>query len=494
VGHLTLEEQQRLLRIKARLAERRREDELRDRESRGPLSFREYVGEATRGGFIWHTHAERMAAALQMVADRRIRNLVLIAPPRHGKTETAARLFSGYWGYRYPDQWVGLTAYGSTLAHGYSRKAREYYLQAGGELGQKSTDGEWHTGGGGGIWADGVRGSLTGRGFHLGVVDDPIKDDREAQSPTYREGLWDWWQSVFTTRQEPEAAKVVVLTRWHHDDLIGRIMANETATAAHSPGGDQWHVLHLQAIRSESDFPTYPETVQVLSDWRRDGQALCPERYSLDQLRRRKASTPRVFRSMYQGDPVPRSGSFFQVEWFDIVDRAPSTAVRVRGWDRAASKDEGDFTAGVKMSRTPAGVYYIEDVKRGQWSSGRRDSIIRQTAELDGKATEQASEQEPGASGKTDAIAFRQLLEGFTTNTTPATGSKLIRAGPMASAAEIGNVKLVRGPWNRDYLEELAAFPFGHFDDQVDGGSIAFARLQSKRPTPTSEDYTSIKA
>ena len=173
----------------------------------------------------------------------------------------------------------------------------------------------------------------------------------------------------------------------------------------------------------------------------------------------------------------PTAGTVFQRQWFEIVPAAPAIAQRVRAWDKAATEAGGDWTAGVRMAKAPNGVIYIEDVQRKQLSPGGRDRLIRQTAELDGRVVKVRGEQEPGAAGKSDALAFVQLLQGFTVRTEPATGDKVTRAGPLASQAEVGNVKLVRGEWNEAFLSELERFPDGANDDQVDAASAAYDEL-----------------
>lgn len=185
----------------------------------------------------------------------------------------------------------------------------------------------------------------------------------------------------------------------------------------------------------------------------------------------------------------PAAGTVFKRHWFEIVPAAPANAQRVRAWDKAATAGGGDWTAGVRMSRTPDGTLYVEDVKRVQLSPGERDKLIRQTAELDGRAVAIRGEQEPGSAGKSDALSFVHLLQGFTVRTKPATGDKVTRAGPLSSQAEVGNVKLVAGPWNEAFLLELERFPDGANDDQVDAASAAYEALTRTVPELDAEAF-----
>jgi predicted phage terminase large subunit-like protein len=445
--------------------------ELRRRRDR-PL--REYVDHATRSRFRWYRHNEALDDVLQRVVDGEIKRLMVFEPPRHGKTEQVSRLLPGKWLERYPDTWVGLTSYGATLAQSLSRSAREYYRAAGGALAKdRQSVSEWETGKRGGLWAAGVGGGITGKGFHLGIIDDPVKDRAEADSVTYRDALREWYTSTFYTRREPDAAIVIVLTRWHHVDLAGWLLDREG-----SEDPERWHIVDLPA-RAEAERPEYPDTCTVEPDWREPGEPLCPERYDDASLRHTEANAgPRDWASLYQQRPRPREGGFFKYAWFGEDRYArPSGGEWVRYWDTAGTDGGGDYTVGVLMGRAPDGLFYVADVVRGQWSPGRRDEVIRQTAEKDGHDVRIWLEQEAGVSGKERSQATVRKLAGYTVRTEPVTGSKEDRADPFAAQSEVGNVRLCRGTWNREYIEELVSFPNGDHDDQVDGSSGAFNKL-----------------
>jgi predicted phage terminase large subunit-like protein len=172
-------------------------------------------------------------------------------------------------------------------------------------------------------------------------------------------------------------------------------------------------------------------------------------------------------------------GGFFRREWLaEIVDAAPVAAKRVRAWDKAATPGAGDYTAGVKMAKTPDGTYYVEHVVRGQWAGPERERIILATAEADTRDVTILLEQEPGSGGKDSAQSSVKMLAGFAARAETATGDKMARAKPFAAQCYAGNVKLVRGPWLGKYLDELVSFPSdGSHDDQVDASSGAFNYL-----------------
>jgi predicted phage terminase large subunit-like protein len=137
----------------------------------------------------------------------------------------------------------------------------------------------------------------------------------------------------------------------------------------------------------------------------------------------------------------------------------------------------GNWTAGVRLSHAKDGLYYVEHVERGQWDTATRNRVIRQTAETDGVGCLVSGEQEPGSGGKDQARTFVQLLAGFNVRVAPASGDKATRADPLSAQVNAGNVRLVRGAWNRAFVEELRSFPLGRHDDQVDAAATAFNRL-----------------
>lgn len=194
------------------------------------------------------------------------------------------------------------------------------------------------------------------------------------------------------------------------------------------------------------------------------------------------------FAQEYLAQFVTAGAGMFRREWFGVVDEAPAGLRWVRCWDLAATEDgkgskDPDWTAGAKVAKTADGVWYIADVQRVRATPGGVEALVRQTAEVDGRETAIYMEQEPGASGKSVIAHYAgRVLAGYTFRPWPASGSKPERARPVSSAAEAGNVKLVRGAWNKDFLDEAAMFPAdGAHDDQIDAVSMAFAAITAKR-------------
>lgn len=450
-------------------AEAARELLRRRRARRRLLDFTNYTFPQYRAE-AFHT---LLADTLDRVLAGEIKRLMVFAPPQHGKSELVSVRFPAYWLAQRPDDPVILTSYAASLAYSKSRQARgviegpEWRVlfpgvetnpesRAVDHWGLKDSRGE--------LLAAGVGGPITGHGAKLGIIDDPVENWEQAQSETYREKTWEWYRTTFRTRIHEGGAIVLVMTRWHLGDLAGKLLAQD-------PG--QWTVLRLPALSKGEGDPL----------GRAEGEPLCPLRFSRKALLAIKRDIgSRAWSAEYDGDPVAAEGNLFKRAWFPIVGTAPALARRVRYWDRAATPGGGDYTAGVLMAEAD-GIYYVEDVKRGQWSTGEREAITKQTAQLDASrhVTTVWLEQEPGSSGVDSAKATIKALAGFDVHAETVTGSKEVRAGPFAAQAEAGNVRLVSGRWNEAYLDELTAFPNGEYDDQVDGSSGAFNKLTGPR-------------
>ena len=453
-----------------RIAQRRLEAK---RGGRGQ-SFREFVS-AVNSRYQWYKHCEVIADVAERVASGELKRVMLFVPPRHSKSETISRLFTAYYLRRHPDKWVGLCSYSSELAYVLSHASQDNYIASGGSLSAKAgAVKHWETGKGGGLWAAGVGGPITGKGFHVGVIDDPIKNSEEASSAVVREKQKEWYRSTFYTRAEPDAAIICIQTRWHEDDLSGWLLSEE---ASESP--ERWHVVNLPAIAEEPHG--FPVSCTVEPDWRKEGEALCDDRYPLSRLNQVAARIGGYyFSALYQQRPSNKEGAFFKVNQLQIVDAAPANLKIVRAWDLAASS-KGDYTAGVKIGRDDNGLFYVLDVQRGQWLPDERNRVMMQTAALDGRSTRIRLSQDPGAAGVDQVQALTRMLAGYSVRSERESGSKEVRADGFASQVNAGNVKLIRGDWNRDFIEELRTFPLGKHDDQIDSAANSFNELAQQQ-------------
>ena len=288
-------------------------------------SFRDFIATAYPD-YAFHTWANKLIALCEQIADGTLNRLIVTIPPRTGKSLLVSKLFPAYWISRYPSRFCAIASYSAELAYAHSREARHYYVSANHQLSKDSTAvGNWLTPDRGGCIAAGVRGPFTGKGYALGIIDDPYKGPEDAGSAAQRKKLIEWFQSVWLTRAEPgvtpgvtpgttspngvSAAQVVVLTRWHQDDLIGWLLEQENGDAP-----QHWHVLNLPAICEAQ--PVFPPTVTVIPDWRKTGEALCPERFPLTELNQIRIRAGLYWwNALYQQRPSPADGLLFQRQW-----------------------------------------------------------------------------------------------------------------------------------------------------------------------------------
>jgi predicted phage terminase large subunit-like protein len=297
----------------------------------GSQPFRDFIV-AAYPGYAFHTWAERLIALLQRVADGDLNRLIVCCPPRLGKSLLVSKLFPAYWVSRYPSRFCAIASYSAELAYAHSREARHYYRTCGHPLSKDSTAvGNWLTPERGGCIAAGVRGPFTGKGYALGIIDDPYKGPEDANSAGQRQKLIEWFQSVWLTRAEPGvngsagAAQVVVLTRWHQDDLIGWLLEQESGDAP-----QRWQVLNLPAIAEPPQQQiTFPATCTIEPDWRQPGEPLCPQRFPLVELEqiRIRAGTY-WWNALYQQRPSPAEGLLFQRAWIRTTAGTPAPAGR----------------------------------------------------------------------------------------------------------------------------------------------------------------------
>lgn len=414
-------------------------------------------------------HLAHTRQFLTQVTDGTLNKLMIFEPPRHGKSEMVTIHYPAYRLEREPTTRVIVGSYNETLAARFSRRTRRITGQRLDLNRERWAAIDWETEQGGGLRAVGVGGGITGHGGQLILIDDPVKSREEADSPAYRDRVWDWYREDLYTRLEPGGAIVLIMTRWHEDDLAGRILASED--------GANWTTVRLPAL-AEPDDPL----------GRAGGEALCPERYDAAALAdiRRVLGEP-SFAALYQQRPMPPGGELFKGVWFSnrvsSAEAGPFEGL-VRYWDRAASADHGDYTVGLLMGRR-AGRYTILDVVRGQWETYERERMILDVAYRDRATWEDGEsatvtiwlEQEPGSSGADSVRATIRALAGYSVFAERATGSKESRAEPLAAQAGAGNVDLVRAPWNMAFIDELCGFPHATHDDQVDAASGAFNKL-----------------
>ena len=427
---------------------------------------------ARRGGeFKENWHQEVVCNALERVVIGRSTRLIVNVPPRSGKTELAVVNFIAWCMGLFPDSEFIHASYSKRLATANTYAVRalmqtEQYqavFPATALQDDSRAKDEFRTAQGGIVYATGADGTITGYGAGkmrdgFGgaiVIDDPHKAG-EATSAVMRANVIDWFQTTMESRKNSRNTPIIlIMQRLHEDDLSGFLLGGGN--------GESWDHICIPALDDE-------------------GKSYWPDQVPVDDLRRQEAANPYVFAGQQLQRPAPKGGGMFPVERFQIVEHAPAPAdilASVRYWDKAGTSGGGAYTAGVLMHKLRDGRFCVSDVRRGQLGALDRERLIKQTAEVDGKTIEIEVEQEPGSGGKESAEATIRMLAGWTVRADRPTGDKEIRAEPYAAQVQGGNVMLVRGDWNRAFMDEHEMFPNGKYKDQVDAAGAAFAKLNS---------------
>ena len=417
-------------------------------------------------------HHVRLLAELERLEAGETDRLMVLMPPGSAKSTYVSVLFPAWWLHRRPGNAVIAACHTAELAEHFGRQVRRLVIEHEQALGYGLAQGDraagrWSTTDGGTYFATGVRGPLTGRRADLVVIDDPVKSHAEADSAVYRDHTWNWFRSDLVTRLRPGAPVVVVMTRWHPDDLGGRLLEADGS----------WTVLRLPAL-AEAEDPL----------GRAPGEPLWPEWEDRAALERKRAIVGgRIWSALFQQSPCRNDGSLFPVTRIDVVE-ATEELRSVRAWDLAATADgdgrDPDWTVGLKLGRELSGRFLVLDVVRLRGGPHEVENAIVSIAHQDGRAVPIGLPQDPGQAGKHQVAWLVARLAGHQVTASPETGAKVTRALPVAAQAEAGNLRLLRGAWNRALLDELRDFPNGRKDDQIDALSRAFSML-TEAPPPT---------
>lgn len=434
------------------------------------LDFPDWLPTVTPNWIWTWRHQQYLYSALQRVTDGVTKRLMIFMPPRHSKSETVTVRYAAYTLEQNPKTHIILGCYNQKLANRFSRKTRriaESRIQLSAD--RKAVE-EWETAVGGGFRAVGVGGGITGFGANLILLDDPVKSSAEAESETYRDKCWDWFNDDLYTRLEPDAAIVLTMTRWHDDDLAGRLIRE-----AAEEGGEQWEIVSLPAIAEEND-PL----------GRKRGEALCPERYDREALeKRRRKLGPYSFAALFQQRPVPIEGALFKRDWFadKIIEAAPTGLRWARGYDLAISqKTSADYTASFRCAFDKLGNLYIADGlrKRLEFPEQQRYVVHRMRTEA---STDHGVERALHGEALVQSLRRVPAVRHVPLKSIRVDKDKYTRALAWANLAEEGRVYLVRGGWNGDFLDEICRFTGrgDTHDDQVDAVSLAVSMLARRR-------------
>lgn len=418
-------------------------------------------------GYQTAPHILALIAEIEQAVATPNGRLIVTMPPRHSKSLHVSENLPAWYLGRLPDNRVIGASHTQELANTFSRRVRNKIAHhrypfpgvaiAGDKAAVKAWDIDGHMGG---YYAVGVGGSPTGHGANLIIIDDPIKSQADADSETVREALWEWYTGTIRTRLEPGGSIICTATRWHDDDLTGRLLA------AQATGGEQWRHIYMPAI----------------SD---DGQALWPGRWPLASLEAtRSAVGSRVWQAQFQGNPQATEGGTFKRHWWQRYRSLPEDITKIEITVDSAFKTgvANDFTAMACWASDPRGNAYLVHV----WHERVE---FPELIQLGVTAWRQMVERFPSraiplvpedkASGQSAIQVWkRENHIPVVPYSVPAGESKIARAEAITPFVEGGRVFIPdRAPWLDMWLDEHDRFPTGAHDDQVDTTAMAVHRL-----------------
>lgn len=390
---------------------------------------------------------------LDRVTSGETRRLMIFCPPRHGKSLMTTVHYPVYRMERTAGFRVIVGSYGKDLAQFFSRQSRRIAAKRGllGGEGIKRLD-EWETTNSSTLYSVGVGSGVTGRGSSLLMIDDPTRSREEAESERYRERVWDWYTNDLYTRLEPNGAIVLIQTRWHQDDLAGRILASYDAP--------NWAVVSLPAEAEADD-----------SLGRAEGESLCPARFDSAALQDIKRTIGIDFYALYQQRPVAREGNIYKQSQFIYAQPPNDLEYIVQAWDTASSK-HGDYSACVTVG-VRGNTAFVLNVFRDRLETSDLLNVVKS----------QAMRWKPRVIVIEDAssgTALQQMLRRETR--LPIVAVQAFKGGKVAHAQTNtpyfdGRVVFCTGAWLNDFEAELLAFPSGKYDDQVDALNYALDRI-----------------
>ncbi len=419
-----------------------------------------------KDNWISTPHIEFIEEKLLKLYDREIRKLIINIPPRHGKSQLVTKIFPLWWLLNNPSDRIIIAAYNSTLAEYFGREILDMYKQVGGEFGlelsnSQKAKSEFVTNRNGSISSVGVGGSLTGKGANLIIVDDPIKNDAEANSPEARDKIFEWFNATLLTRLEPNGVIILVMTRWHEDDLAGRLLNQ-----------NKWDRIILPAIAENNDLLG-----------RKTGEALWESRYSKSSLLDIKDSIGSYwFSSLYQQSPAPAEGGIFKrsdFRYFERIDgiaKSKEFVIEMSELDlffacdlAISTSEKADYTVVAVFATDSEKDLIILDILREKILPSKHIELIRELYE----------KYKPMRIGietvQYQASLFHNLSDlGLPVTKLIPKKDKVSRALPLAAKIEAGKVYFNKAiNCLSDAENELLNFPNAKHDDIVDALSYA---------------------
>lgn len=385
------------------------------------------------------------------------KKLMIFLPPRHGKSELVTIRYSTWFLEHNPELRVIIGAYNQMLANKFSRKVRRIAEERFSISNERSAVEDWETNQGGGLRAVGVGAGITGQGGDIIIIDDPVKNREEAQSTAYREKVWTWYTDDLYTRLEPGGMLVLIMTRWHEDDLAGRILASDDAP--------NWDVISLPAIAEPGD-----------ALGRTEGEALCPERYDVPALMKIKSIMKSSFDALYQQRPSAMEGVIFKREWWMWYTAQPHFHGIVQSWDTGfKAREDNDYSCCITAGVSATGIYLLD-----RWMEKVEYPELLKTVDA------LAHKWRPFNILIEDKASGQSLIQDMKRKTrwaiTPVQvdKDKRVRASLASPLVESSRVYLPEGlPWVQDYVDSMATFPNAAHDDDVDASTLLLNYLST---------------
>jgi predicted phage terminase large subunit-like protein len=435
------------------------------------IDYQFYLEYTHNGNYIPAKYNKVICDKLEEVERGNCKRLMIFLPPRLGKSMTVSESFPSWFIGKNPERRVIEACYGDSLARKFGQRNKDKIVEFGKDIFDielrydKSSKANWelneHRGG---MIASGIGGTITGEGADLLVIDDPYKNREQADSPTYRDKIWDEWQNTLFTRLTTDGRVILIMTRWHHDDLAGRLLKKEP---------EKWDVINIPAIAEDEDN---------LLD-RDIGEPICPKLgFDLDWADETKEAVgSKVWAALYQQRPSVETGDILKEHWWNYYDSLPKKFDEmIQSWDcNFKGKDGNSYVVCEIWGRKGANKYLIDMMRE----------------RLDFPALIQAfknyTNKYPGAKAKliedkANGPAVIQSLENKIAGIIPISpkGSKVSRANVVSPEVESGNIYLpdpLNKPWVEDFLEECKSFPNGANDDMVDSFTQAIERLSNNK-------------
>lgn len=436
-------------------------------------------------GWVHKEICDELDRFLQDVADKKSPRLIITMPPRSGKSELVSRRFPAFALGRNPELQIIATSYSSDLSQRFNRDVQrviddEKYFDlfpntrlSNSRVRTDSRGSYIRTsdlfeivGHAGAYRSCGVGGGITGQGADILIIDDPIKDRAQAGSKTIRDSIWDWYTSTAYTRLSPGGGVIVMATRWHTDDLIGRLIQRMGE-------GDTFRIVNYPAIAEHDELH------------RKAGEALHPERYPLSTLLQiKKTIGSRDWEALYQQHPVPDGGALFKLEWFrrwKASNLPPEFDHTLMSWDMTFKDSKNsDYVVGQVWGKRGPNFYLLDQV-RGQWDFVKTKEMVRVLAQKWPRVVRKLVEDK--ANGSAVISELKSTVSGFVPITP--TESKEARASSVTPYFEAGNVFIPEdsaAPWVPHYVSELLEFPAGSHDDQCFVAGTKVATLFGDKP------------